>query len=549
MWDYSFVVTEDGNWHTKAPWYAYSPTKLVLEEGITYIGMNAFYECNLTGSLILPKGLTEIGEDAFSGCNGLTSVTIPQGVTSICDAAFADCQGLTSVVIPEGVTRIGASAFHRCYNLPSVTIPKSVTSIGDGAFAGCLSNIYVSEGNANYSSVDGVLFNQDCTTLVAYPSGRKDRSYEIPDGVVSIGNNAFVINDYLDSVTIPKSVTTIGNYAILSCHGLAYVAIPEGVASIGEGAFKGCDGLTNVRISESVTSIGVSAFDGCSSLKNVYYTGTQAQWDEIEIGDNNAPLRSATLNLVSDGLVASGSCGENLTWSIDEEGTLTISGTGAMWDYDYVSVDGVWHTTAPWYSYSPTKLVLNEGITYIGYYAFQQAEFTGSLTLPESLTSIGSFAFDGCDGFTGTLVLPEGLTSVGGYAFWDCKGFTGDLILPESLTNIGWGAFQSCSGLTSVTIPKSVKEILGAAFSDCSSLSNIIVNGNTSYDAADGVLFNKDHTTLLCYPAGKENTAYEIPEGVTKINNSAFSGCSNLDSVTIPRSVTKRNEHRLGRLL
>ena len=174
---------------------------------------------------------------------------------------------------------------------------------------------------------------------------------------MNIGERAFVINSYLDSVTMPESVTTIGDYAFLSCQGLTHVVIREGVASIGEGAFKGCSGLPSVTIPESVTNIGIGAFDGCSSLKDVYYFGGQTQWDEIKIGDENAPLRSATLHLVADGFAASGECGDNLTWSIDDEfGTLTISGTGAMWDYEEISENnGNWRTAAPWYSFSPVN--------------------------------------------------------------------------------------------------------------------------------------------------------------------------------------------------
>lgn len=217
-----------------------------------------------------------------------------------------------------------------------------------------------------------------------------------------------------------------------------------------------------------------------------------------------------------DGAVASGKCGENLTWSIDVEGgTLTISGTGAMWDYTDIVENGMIHTTAPWYAYSPVKLILEEGISHIG-----------------------DYAFEGCSSITGSLTLPESLTSIGHYAF-RCGGFTGGLTLPEGLKSIGVGAFMGWSSLTSVTIPRSVTSIDSSAFSFCENMENIFVaEGNTGYTSVNGVLFNKNITTLVTYPTGKKGTTYQIPEGVTEISVYSFGGCNNLTGVTIPEGVT-----------
>ena len=491
MWDYEDIEIESGGWHTSAPWYDYAPTELVLEEGVTQIGKSAFCGCDFKGRLTLPKGLTQIGEGAFSNCYGLTGVTIPQGVTSIGDSAFLNCAGLTSVVIPEGVTNISGRAFGSCYGLPSVTIPKSVTSIGRAAFSASLSNIYVDEENASYASVDGVLFNKDQTTLIAYPAKREDTAYKIPDGVTSIDDEAF-----------------------FACWYLADVTIPEGVTSIGEYAFNWSDELSTITIPKSVTSIGRGAFSYCTELKDVYYTGSRTQWKNIKTEDENEPLLNATLHVNPDAPVASGECGDNLTWSIDDDGTLTISGTGAMWDYTYTVENGM-HTTAPWYAYSPVKLILEEGISHIG-----------------------DWAFEGCDGLTGSLTLPESLTSIGHYAFGD-SGFTGGLTLPKGLTSIGYSAFSGWSSLTSVAIPQNVTSIGISAFGFCENLENIFVDvGNTAYTSADGVLFNKNLTTLVTYPAGKKDTTYQIPEGATEISGYAFGGCSNLTNVTIPEGVT-----------
>ena len=538
MRDYEEVVDAQGG-RTSAPWYAYSPEKLVLEEGVTYIGEFAFHGCGFTGSLTLPESLTSIGTYAFSQCYGFTgSLVLPENLTSIGGAAFIFCRGFTgSLTLPKNLTSIEWDAFLGCSGLTSVTIPESVKEIGGGAFSNCsnLSSIIV-DGNTDYDSVDNVLFNKDHTTLLSYPAGKKDTSYVVPESVKSIGACAFMGAD-LSSLALPQNLTSIGWSAFETCRNLTSMTIPDSVTSIGFAAFRFCSSLTSVTIPWQVTQIEEQTFRDCANLKDVYYTGGQARWNRIEILDGNEPLINATIHFGPTGTAGAGDCGDSLTWSVDTDGTLTISGTGAMWDYDVI--DEELRTTAPWYSYSPVKLVLNEGVTHIGSWAFYNIDFAGSLTLPESLTSIGNGAFLNCGGFTGSLVLPESLTSIGEVAFYDCSGFTGSLTLPKILASIEMETFSGCRGLVSVTIPKSVKKISHAAFSNCSSLSKIVVeDGNTAYDSLDGVLFNKDHTILLCYPAGKKDTYYAIPKSVTEIIDHAFRGCSNLSSVTIPKGVT-----------
>lgn len=454
MWDYEDVESEGGGWRTLAPWYDYAPTELVFKEGVTQIGKSAFCGCDFKGSVTLPKGLTQIGAGAFLNCFNLTGVTIPQGVTSIGDNAFLNCRNLTSVVIPEGVTSIGVRAFGACYGLTSVTIPKSVTSIGEPAFSGCLNNIFVDEGNASYSSVDGVLFNKDHTTLIAYPANRADTAYKIPEGVTSIGNWAFQTCWYLTDVTIPESMTSIGNYA-----------------------FAWSDELNAITIAKSVTSIGKGAFSYCTGLKDVYYTGSRTQWKNIKIADENEPLLNATLHLNPVNYVASGTCGENLTWTLRLDGTLTISGTGTMQDYEYTTDDnGDRHTTAPWYAYSPTKLVIEDGVTYIGHYAFLGCGLTGSVTIPETVTGLGWESFGLCGGLT-DVTIPASLTKIRYGTFNGCTGLT-SVVIPEGVPMIDGIAFAGCTGLTSIMIPESVTKIEWGAFRDCSNLKDVYYVGS-----------------------------------------------------------------------
>ena len=206
------------------------------------------------------------------------------------------------MAIPEGVTSIGESAFNSC-GLTSVAIPESVMSIKDSSFIYCssLTGINVSEGNENYASEQGVLYNKAKTELICCPGG-KQGSVTIPGSVTSIGRGAFSGCGNLTSVTIPGSVTSIGGFAFSKCGGLTSVTIPEGVTSIGGGAFSWCESLTSVTISESVTSIEGSAFRFCDKLKDVYYAGSQAQWGQIEIDEReNEALQSAAIHYNSSG--------------------------------------------------------------------------------------------------------------------------------------------------------------------------------------------------------------------------------------------------------
>ncbi len=236
---------------TSIGWGAFSDcrglTSLTIPNSVTSIGDIAFFHCSGLTSVTIPNSVTSIGDDAFRGCSGLTSVTIPNSVTSIGDYAFGDCSGLISVTIGNSVTSIGDYAFGDCSGLTSVTIPNSVTSIGHRAFDGCsgLENIYVDPENTNYSSIDGILYSKDATSIIKVPATKSN-------------------------VTIPNSVTYIGNYAFERCSGLTSVTIPNSVTSIGDSAFSFCSGLTSMTIPNSVTSIGREAFDECDNLKSIY---------------------------------------------------------------------------------------------------------------------------------------------------------------------------------------------------------------------------------------------------------------------------------------
>ncbi len=257
-------------------------TGLELPDSVTSIRTTAFEYCRSLTSMVIPDGVTDIDPWVFSGCSGLTSVVIPDSVTDIGAGAFSNCESLTTLTIPDSVTSIGQMAFQLCVNLTSVhlsenlesisskmfaschsltslTIPKSVRSVSAEAFTGCrlLTSFKLSEENPYLSVSDGVVFDHEGKTLMAYPTGRQG-AYRIPDGV-----------------------TTIRFWAFFGCGGLTSLVIPEGVTDIGMGAFAGCSSLTSLTIPKSVTTVDTSSFMGCNSVRYVYYSGTEAQWKAL----------------------------------------------------------------------------------------------------------------------------------------------------------------------------------------------------------------------------------------------------------------------------
>ena len=280
-------------------------------------------------------------------------------VTSIGKYAFYKCSGLTSVTIPNSVTSIGISAFYNCSGLTSVTIGNSVTSIGNSAFSNCsgLISIIVDESNPSFSSIEGILYNNDATTLIYCPITKK--TVTIPNSVTSIDYSAFYGCSGLTSVTIPNSVTSIGQRAFSGCSGLTSVTIGNSVTSIGYYAFSGCYGLTSVTIPNSVTSIGKYAFSGCSGLTSVTIPNS----------------------VTSIGQRAFSGC----------SGLTSVTIGNSVTSIGYYAFSGC---------YGLTSVTIPNSVTTIVQSAFSNCRGLTSVTIGNSVTSIGKYAFSGCSKLT-----------------------------------------------------------------------------------------------------------------------------------------------------
>ena len=572
---YLFITLDDGTNYLVA--YTGDDTELILPDN--YNGANyvindcAFFGCDSITSVTIGNSVTSIGDDAFKNCDCLTSVTCPAfsisyipktnlrtvvitSGDSIGSYAFLGCSRLTSVTIPDSVTSIGYSAFNNCTSLTSVTIGNGVTSIGEDAFYGCdnlsyneydnacylgnSNNPYIALVKANNASITSCNIHADTKFVLndAFKNCTGITSVTIGNSVTSIGSYAFYHCNSLTSVTIPDSVTSIGSYAFYNCNRLTSVTIPNSVTSIGNSAFSVCSNLTSVTIGNGVTSIGEDAFYGCDDgLTSVYITDI-AKWCSIKFEDADSNPLYYAKNLYLNG---------NLV----------------------------------------TELVIPNGVTSIGIYAFLGCDSLTSVTIPDSVTSIGSGAFYGCDNLSYNeydnayyignsnnpyialvkakntsitlcnihadtkfilsaafssctnltrVTIGNGVTSISDYAFAYCDGLT-SVTIPDSVTSIGEYAFDDCTNLTSVTIGNSVTSIGEDAFYGCDNLSY------NEYDNACYLGNSNNPYIALVKVKNTSITSCNIHADARFILSGAFKNCTGLTSVTIPDSVTSIGEY------
>lgn len=300
----------------------YSLTDITILNGVKSIGNYAFSWCNSLINISIPDSVVSIGDEILYGAtyyrdesnwennvlyignhlikaNSISGeYAVKPGTKSIADCAFC-CSELTGIILPESMAGIGNRAFDNCSGLTSMEIPENVIRIGDYAFKACpdLTYINVVEDNPAFCSENGVLYNKEKTELVRFPQGKPDTRFSIPNGVTSIANGAFADCWQLTGV-IMNGVTSIGKDAFNTCSALTSITIPDGVSIISNRAFYNCESLKNVTIPNSVLIIDEEAFDKCS-IRKVNYIGSDADWNEVEIGTGNNALTKVSIKLLS----------------------------------------------------------------------------------------------------------------------------------------------------------------------------------------------------------------------------------------------------------
>lgn len=574
-----------------APWYGESVEKIVLEEGVTTIGAFAF--CDLTdltvvslpstlltidacafqyctalesvklpeklqgigdyafngcygliGTLTIPASVALVGDGAFMGCDGLTGVNVGGGLSVLSEYIFAECDDLKNVKLANGLKEIKSEAFAGCASLKSITIPSSVVKMSAGVFSGCTA---LESITLPYTGATKELNEGD----TCYPFGYIFGSADYADSI-SVKQRYFTVAEnptyFTTTYYIPESLTKVtlteGDvrpYAFYNCSGLKSVAVSDETKYISDCSFGGCADLEEIMLPVTVTHIGESAFDGCGSLATVWYEGTQKQWEKISIGDNNAPMEDVEIYCVD----TSGTCGDHVNWVLDDEGTLIITGTGDMEDYgDWIYV--------PWYEHRQTikNVVIREGVTSIGGYAFYGHSILSNVTIPDTVEKIGDAAFYDCAAVS-KLTLPEDLSYIGDEAFYGCAKLSGELALSENLTYLGAGAFANCRKLVgTVTVPASVGTLQDSVFYGCTGIAEVVLEdgidaiGSDAFNGCSNLLdITIAHSVASigdrAFSDCASLTGVALPDAVVSIGEGAFYCCFALEEITLPAGVTK----------
>ena len=480
---------------------------VTIPTSVTSIGAGAFYQAGLLTSITIPNSVTSLGADAFSGASLLTSITLSENLTSIEDSTFVDCISLQSITIPDSVLNIYQNAFTSTTSLQSVTLSNNLISIGDYAFSGATSltsivlpNSVTTLGEAvfkNTTSLSSVTLSDNLTSIPAstFQNALALHSISIPgsvtsigldafagatalttvtlsNGLVTIGDNAFYHAISLSSLNIPNTVTSIGNAAFSDNVSLASITLSNNLESIGSNAFWYATALTNIDFPSSLTSIGVYAFAHTSSLTSFRFYGARpnAGWEAFSSPASGAVVYVAPSNLASFG-VAAGDTWNGLVVDTFTPPPVIVdcrdsnndpSGTFTIEDNVVTSSNNCGGSA-----------IIPAGVTSIGNYTFIGATSLTSITIPSSVETIGSGAFENTPSLE-TVTLTDGLISIGNYAFIGATSLT-SITIPSSVTSIGAGAFENTTALSSITLPNNIAAIRPYTFLNATALTSITI--------------------------------------------------------------------------
>lgn len=562
------------------------------------IGKNAFSHTQIR-ELALPQSLIAIGEAAFADNYFLSSVTFAENsnLQSLGESAFERTVSLKAIDLPRGLLQIGDYAFKEAALAGEITIPASVTNLGAGAFAACrdLTAITVQSGNLNYLDVNGVVYNRNKTTVVAYPAGNAATEYSIETTTETVYRSAFYGAHNLNYVYLPESLSSIGQYAFYDVENLRSVSIPDNVVQISAYAFAqdynlrninfnetsklprisfaafAYTGIYSVRIPANVSTMAQYAFEGCDSLTSVTFAANS----ELESIPAYAFLGAENVREIT---FENGSALKALS-AHAFEGMSRLQSVN-FGDAKLERIDNY----AFRYCTNLTNIALPETLKEIGRFAFYGSKALTKIVLPASVEHIGRYAFYGAetlDVYFTAEILPASVSELGEYAFYKSGIETFAFEAGIALSTIPAHAFASTK-ISSVTIPESVDYIDDNAFRDCLSLQTVAFGttktlqvhanafyntgirelvipenmeyigeyafiglenltayvadeNNPNYKSVDGVLYSKDGKKLIAFPAGRTGS-FAVPSTVETIGFGAFEN-TKIESVAFENGI------------
>jgi len=491
MKDYKWEENEYSPWDTEAD----QIKKIIVEEGVTTVGRGAFMYCDNMTSITLPDSLTEIKPYSIVYCSSLSELEIPDGVTDIGEQAFVYCDSLTNVDLSDNLKTIGYGAFGMCDALEKVIIPSNVESIGEQVFYECSSlvEILAAEGNENFCTEGGVLFNKDKTTLISFPAGKTDSSFSVPSGVKVIFGGAFAGCTSLIDITLPEGLIEIGDWAFDNVE-ITTINIPDSVEKIGRSAFVYCYCLEAINVSEDNPNY-------CSE-DGILFTKDKKNLIYYPIGNTN------TIYKVPDGVT-------EINYSAISENNNIVSVVLPE------SLEVIREFALSW-NKNLKEIVVPDSVTTIERCAFYADEALETLQLGKGVKEIGEYALSCLVSLKGIQISEENpaFSEADGVLFNKDKtvliccpaGKSGAYSVPEGVTEIGIGAFENCENLTSIEISKSVRSVCEDAFYYCVGLKSLI-----------------------------------LPSGVTTIGKTVLEEAENLNSIIIPESVTEIDPYAFSR--
>ena len=471
--------------------YSSQIKKVVVAEGVTSIGANAFNGWPLLKAVELPSTLKRIEEYAFQNCSLLSAVELPSNLESIGNTAFSGCSSLSAVSIPSSVKSIGKEAFAYCFALSSVTGAEGVETIGQDAFVQC-GHLKSYPWSNCLKSIGDTAFNQ-CDLS----------SVDLPNTVETIGNAAFSHNANLTRATLleNKNFTAIPDTLFCSCGMLEAVEVPDSVTRIGADAFNGCSSAV-ITLPENISTIGNYAF---ANVKKIICNPASTTATVMPVGQYFSAPDAPDLLLYFDGSDII------LDKYIGAGGAVTIpAGVKEISNSAFVGCDKITSVTIP------------DGVTRIRVNAFSGCTGLTSVTIPESVTQIDQNAFYNCSSLE-SVRIPSGVTRIEDNTFYGCASLE-SVSIPSGVTVIGISAFEGCASLTDVTLPSGITEIYNTTFKGCASLTDI--------DIPSGVTRIGESAFEGC--AGL--TYVTIPDSVIKIWSYTFKDCTSA-TITLPDDV------------